>query len=55
MLDEFSSTLRVDAYSGYNWLSQENREGGLGALSYCWPHVRRKFPELVTAGKQERA
>lgn len=55
MLDGFQGKLHVDAYAGYNRLTQDSREGGPIELSYCWAHVRRKFHELVRTGKQERA
>lgn len=53
MLDGFSGTIHVDAYAGYNRLTDVNRPDGAIALSYCWAHVRRKFKEVADAAPSD--
>lgn len=45
-LDGFSGILQVDAYSGYNRLTREDRSGGALVLANCWAHARRKLHEV---------
>lgn len=46
MLEDFSGTLQVDGYTGYNCLTDPDREGGAVTLAYCWAHARRKLKEI---------
>lgn len=45
-LADFSGTLQVDGYAGYNVLTKPTRKGGPVKLAYCWAHARRKLKEV---------
>jgi len=46
-LGDYSGTVQVDGYAGYNALEA----GGSVRLAGCWAHVRRKFVEAARAAK----
>ncbi len=48
ILKDFSGTLQVDGYAGYNRLLK--RADDKVALAYCWAHARRKLHEVAQAG-----
>ncbi len=46
ILTGFEGTIQVDAYGGYNRLSEPDRAGGKPLkLAFCWSHGRRKLIE----------
>jgi transposase len=45
-LTDFSGTLQVDGYTGYNVLTKSTRTSGPVKLAYCWAHARRKLKEV---------
>lgn len=48
ILKDFSGTLQVDGYAGYNRLLK--RQGNAIRLVYCWAHARRKLFEVAKSG-----
>lgn len=48
-LDEWSGTLIIDGYSGYNEVCRRNGIVRAG----CWAHARRKFKEALDAGSKD--
>lgn len=49
ILKDFSGTLQVDGYAGYNRLLKH--QGNAIRLAYCWAHARRKLFEVAKSGK----
>lgn len=45
-LANYRGLLQVDAYSGYNGLTDPDREPGPITLAYCLAHARRKFTDV---------
>ena len=43
LLGDYTGTVVVDAYSAYQAVSRDGKDGGKARLAFCWAHVRRKF------------
>lgn len=48
ILKDFSGTLQVDGYAGYNRLLKGPAQDV--ALAYCWAHARRKLHDVTQSG-----
>jgi len=48
ILKDFSGTLQVDGYAGYNRLLKRPAQNV--QLAYCWAHARRKLHEVSQSG-----
>ena len=48
ILKDFSGTLQVDGYAGYNRLLKRSAQDV--TLAYCWSHARRKLHDVTQFG-----